>query len=165
MPNRTRKLHNQPAGGRAAELAAGLKAAGLRLTPQRLAMCEALGGSRSHPTAQSLYGQLRPAFPSLSRATVYNTLQALVKAGLIDELGGAGDGASHYDAHPAPHVNLVCTRCHRVEDFMNAPLEAVAQRVSVDSGYELRGARVVYYGLCPRCQRELRKASGGKRGA
>ncbi len=105
-----------------------------------------------------MFELLRPAFPSLSLATVYNTLQVLVAAGLVDELGTAGDGAIHYDADPTPHVNLVCTRCHRVEDFPNAPLDAVAGQVAAGSGYQLRGARVVYYGLCPRCQREVRKA-------
>jgi Fur family peroxide stress response transcriptional regulator len=158
MPIGTEKLRNQPPTGRAAELAAGLKRAGLRLTPQRLAVCRVLAENRKHPTALALFDLLRPAFPSLSRATVYNTLQALVEAGLIDELGTAGDGAIHYDADPSPHVNLICTRCHRVEDFPDAPLDEVAGQVAAGSGYQLRGARVVYYGLCPQCQKEVRKA-------
>jgi Fur family peroxide stress response transcriptional regulator len=149
----TGKLNYALPGGRAGELAAGLRRAGLRLTPQRLAICRALAESRTHPTAQRLFESLRPAFPSLSRATVYNTLQALAQAGLVDELGAAGDGAVHYDANLSPHVNLVCTNCHRIEDFADAPLGTVARRVAEGSGYQLRGARVVYYGLCPRCQK------------
>jgi Fur family peroxide stress response transcriptional regulator len=134
-------------------MVAALKAAGLRLTPQRLAVCQALAGDTSHPTAQALYARLRSRFVTLSRATVYNTLQTLVAAGQVSELGAAGDGAVHYDANPAPHVNLVCTRCHRVEDFAPASLASIARSVARGSGYELRGARVVYYGLCPRCRR------------
>jgi len=134
-------------------MVAVLKEAGLRVTPQRLAVCQALAGNKSHPTAQALFEQLRPDFPSLSRATIYNTLKTLAGAGLIQELGDASDGAIHYDADPSPHVNLVCTRCHRIEDFLDAPLGAVARRVADGSGYELRGARVVYYGLCPKCRR------------
>ena len=136
-----------------AGFAAVLRQTGLRLTPQRLAICRALAGNTSHPTAQSLFEQLRPEFPSLSLATVYNTLQTLADNCLIQELGEAGDGAIHYDADPSPHVNLICTRCHRIEDFLDAPLGRVARKVASDSGYELRGARVVYYGLCPRCRR------------
>jgi Fur family peroxide stress response transcriptional regulator len=113
-----------------------------------------LAGNRTHPTAQALFEQLRLRFRNLSRATVYNTLQTLVAAGLIHELGTAGDGAIHYDADNTPHVNLMCTRCHRVEDYAEAPLAAVARHVAKGSGYAVRGARVVYYGLCPRCQRE-----------
>ncbi len=158
MATHPQNLQNAPPAERANALAEGLRRAGLRLTPQRMAVCRALAASRAHPTAQALFEQLRRGNPGLSRATVYNTLQALVSAGLVDEIGTAGDGAMHYDAATEPHVNLICTNCHRVEDFANAPLAAVEQRVAAESGYQLRGARVVYYGLCPRCQEELRNA-------
>lgn len=150
---------------RAAALTAALKQAGLRLTPQRLAVCAALAGSKTHPTAQALYESLRPRFATLSRATVYNTLQALVTAGLVQELGTAGDGAIHYDADPTPHVNLMCVRCHRVEDYAVAPLAAVAASVARGSGYDVQGARVVYYGVCPRCRRRGRSSGRASQGA
>jgi len=130
-----------------------LKEVGLRVTPQRLAIYRALVVSAEHPTAQALFEQLQPALPSLSQATVYNTLQALVRHGLVQEIGEAGDGAVHYDANPTPHVNLICTRCHRVEDFFDVPLTGVVERVVAESGYQVQGMRVAYYGLCPRCQR------------
>ena len=152
-----------PLATRANELTAALRAAGLRITPQRVAVCRALAGSRGHPTARALYDPLRPDFTGLSRATIYNTLSALVRAGLIHELGAAGDGAVHYDVNPAPHVNLVCVRCHRVEDYARAPLQAVADSVSHGSGYDLQGARVVYYGICPKCQRAGRRVAKLKR--
>lgn len=137
---------------RIGEMIGALRQAGLRLTPQRLAICRALLQSQEHPTAQAVHAQLRREFPSLSRATVYNTLRTLVDAGLVQELGAAGDGAIHYDADLSPHINLICTRCHRIEDFANVSLSDVVRRVAQDSGYQLRGARVAYYGLCPRCQ-------------
>jgi Fur family transcriptional regulator, peroxide stress response regulator len=152
MPNLTIKLNKSPGAIRAAELTDALRQAGLRLTPQRLAVCKALAGDRSHPTAQALHTALQAQFPTLSRATIYNTLQTLVEAGLIHELGTAGDGSVHYDADPSPHVNLVCVRCHKVEDYADAPLAAVARSVRRGSGYDLQGARVVYYGICPRCR-------------
>ena len=129
-----------------------LKEVGLRVTPQRLAIYGALVRSDAHPTAQALFEQLQPTLPSLSQATVYNTLQALVKHGLVQEIGEAGDGAAHYDANPEPHVNLICTRCHRVDDFFDVPLDGVVERVVAGSGYRLQGMRIAYYGLCPSCQ-------------
>lgn len=129
-----------------------LREAGLRLTPQRLLIYQTLLQSKEHPTAQELYDDVKGRLPSLSQATVYNTLQALVTAGLIQEIGEAGDGTIHYDADLTPHVNLICTRCHRVDDFFDVPLNAVAQRVAGQSGYQIQGARVAYYGLCPECQ-------------
>jgi Fur family peroxide stress response transcriptional regulator len=165
-PSPTPKLQSAPAAGGTADLLAALKEAGLRLTPQRIAVCRALAETLrgAHPTAQALYAHLLPAYPSLSRATIYNTLQTLVNAGLVHELGTAGDGTLHYDIDASPHANLVCTRCHRVEDFPAAALAGVAQRVASASGYELRGARIVYYGLCPACRREI-KAKARARGA
>jgi Fur family peroxide stress response transcriptional regulator len=134
------------------QLSQQIRAAGLRLTPQRLLIYQTLRQSKHHPTAQGLFEQIKDEIPSLSQATVYNTLQALVNAGLIQEIGEAGDGAVHYDADLTPHVNLVCTRCHRVDDFFDVPLEAVAEQVANQSGYQIQGARTVYYGLCPDCQ-------------
>ncbi len=128
-----------------------LRAAGLRATPQRLAIYRALLTSDTHPTAQALFEQLQPVFPSLSQATVYNTLQALVARGLIQEIGEAGDGAIHYDADLRPHVNLICTRCHRIDDLHDVPLGDAAQ-IAAKSGYQVHGMRIAYYGLCPRCQ-------------
>lgn len=155
----------QPASEQAQALLVALKQAGLRLTPQRRAICRAVVERADHPTARAVYDQLLPEFPSLSRATVYNTLQVLVETGLVQELGTAGDGAIHYDADVAPHVNLICIRCHRIEDFDDAFMAAIARRVAADSGYQLRGARVAYYGLCPRCQNKVRPTIPMARGS
>lgn len=135
-----------------------LHQAGLRPTPQRLGIYGALVNTQQHPTAQMLFAHLRPQFPTLSLATVYNTLETLVAAGLVNALGSAGDEAVHYDADTAPHVNLACLSCHQVFDLVServgAQVDALEQEVAASSGYRLLGARVLYYGLCPRCQAE-----------
>lgn len=134
------------------ELISALQAAGYRLTPQRRAICRLLAGTDSHPTAQEIFEQLKPDYPSLSLATVYNTLEALVNLGVVYALGSAGDGRVHYDADTQPHVNLACVSCHRVVDLPSDYIHALDREVSVHSGYRLLGARVMYYGLCPDCQ-------------
>ena len=131
-----------------------LKESGLRVTPQRLAVYRALANSTAHPTAQTLFEQLRPTMPSLSQSTVYNTLQAFVTHGLIQEIGEAGDGALHYDADIRPHINLICTTCHCVEDFVDVPLHDVSEQVMARSGFQVQGMRVAYYGVCAECQTE-----------
>ncbi len=136
-----------------ARLLQALRDAGLRLTVQRRAICRYLATTKTHPTAQQIYNALKGEFPSLSLATVYNTLDTLVRLGAIHALGNTGDGAIHYDADIEPHVNLACLQCHRVVDL---PCEAVAEldrKVAAESGYRILGARLVYYGLCPDCQR------------
>jgi Fur family peroxide stress response transcriptional regulator len=66
---------------------ADLKRAGLKLTPQRIAIVRELDGDETHPTAQELYERLLPAFPTMSFATVYNTLAALERAGVCQTAG------------------------------------------------------------------------------
>lgn len=137
-------------------LTQALRQAGLRLTDQRIAICRFLSETREHPTAQRIYEQLRPDHPSLSLATVYNTLEALTSLGAINSLGGAGSDAVHYDADTSPHVNLACVSCHKVIDLPSQHVHALDQEIANTSGYELLGARVLYYGLCPSCQLQSR---------
>jgi Fur family peroxide stress response transcriptional regulator len=140
-------------------LVQGLKDAGLKLTRQRLAILELLADSRAHPTVAAIYQQLHGRFPAMSQTTVYNTLDSLVKLGLIHEIGRAGDDAAHYDADTDPHVNVVCQTCGKIIDMpadnQVPSLATVAQR----SGFEIHGARIVYYGLCTSCARSARKAA------
>jgi Fur family peroxide stress response transcriptional regulator len=133
-------------------LSTTLQQAGMRLTPQRLAICNLLIESEDHPTAAMIYNQLRPQFPSLSLATVYNTLDTLVNLGAVNVLGHAGDDHVHYDPDMEPHANLACVACHRIINIPSEHVRRLYSEVRQGSGYTLLGARVLYYGLCPDCQ-------------
>lgn len=133
------------------QLLTGLKDSGLRLTPQRLAICRVLAESKDHPTAMMIYHSLLPEFPTMSLATVYKTLNVLKSSGLVHALGDAGDGIEHYDADLHPHIHLVCMQCHCVIDFQGEEVRHVQQTVESRSGYRIQGARIVYYGTCPEC--------------
>jgi Fur family peroxide stress response transcriptional regulator len=145
------------ASDRVEVLANGLRQSGLRLTHQRLAICRLLADCDDHPTAIRLHTRLRTEFPTLSLATVYSTLNILSSLGLVYELGNAGDGQKHYDGITSPHANLICTRCHQISDLEDSALESVSQRVARRSGYQIQGARVVYYGICPACQKRHKR--------
>lgn len=132
--------------------AQALSESGLRLTPQRLAVCRLLASTDEHPTAQMIYDSVRKEYPTLSLATVYNTLETLVNLGMVHDLGSAGDGRVHYDGETGPHVNLACLMCSQVIDFPSQHVEALQNEVAENSGYRLKGARVLYYGYCPACQ-------------
>ncbi len=131
-----------------------LQQAGMRVTPQRVAICELLSNSKEHPTAAMIYEELKPRFASLSLATVYNTLDALVKLGAVNVLGHAGDDTVHYDADTEPHVNLACIACSRIIDIPSEHVTHLDAEITAASGYKLLGARVLYYGLCPECQKK-----------
>ncbi|GAB4505331.1 MAG: transcriptional repressor [Anaerolineales bacterium] len=135
-----------------ASLHSALKQEGLRLTPQRMAICTFLAEADTHPTAAMIFEHIRGLYPSLSLTTVYNTLEALVRAGVVNALGHAGDDTAHYDANLSPHVNLACIACHKIVDIPSSQVASMDQEIGTASGYKLLGARVMYYGLCPTCQ-------------
>jgi len=124
------------------------------MTPQRAAICQLLAETDSHPTAAMIYESVRVSYPSLSLTTVYNTLDVLADLGAINALGHAGDDAVHYDADITPHVNLACVSCHKIVDIESPQAAHINNEISAASGYKLLGARVMYYGLCPACQRQ-----------
>jgi len=134
------------------ELTTVIKKAGLRMTPQRMAIYQLLADSHTHPSAQMIYQSLQAEFPSLSLTTVYNTLETLVELGLVNELGAVGPDGIRYDADTQPHVNLACLNCHKVIDLPSNFVSELNQEVAQNSGYQVRGSRVLYYGICPDCQ-------------
>ncbi len=138
-----------------------LKEAGLRITPQRMAICKHLIETETHPTAGMIFDDLHRQFPTLSLATVYNTLDALVGLGAVNVLGPAGDGRVHFDADTDPHINLACTSCHRIIDIDSDQVVSLQAEVSRASGYMVRGARIMYYGLCPDCQSNFEESQKG----
>src|SRR3989442_12259218 len=100
----------------AERMLAGVRAAGLKLTPQRMAIVRELADDETHPTAQELFDRLRPSLPTMSFATVYNTLDALASAGLCAALS-LSPGASRFDPNMEAHHHAVCDRCGLVRDI------------------------------------------------
>lgn len=132
-----------------------LRKAGLRATPQRIAICELLTESHSHPTATDIYVELKEQFPSLSLATIYNTLDVLVGIGLVNALGSIGDDKVHFDADVSPHINLACLKCHKIVDATSNFINQLNDEINKNSGFELFGSRILYYGHCPECQNKV----------
>lgn len=121
---------------------------GLKLTPQRLAIFQLLDGNSKHPSAEDIYKELKPNYPSLSLATVYNTLDVLTKAGELQELRIKSD-KRNYDFNTTPHSHFLCRVCSSVYD-MEAGLQE--RRLPSDvNGYLVEGITLNYYGVCPEC--------------
>lgn len=139
---------------------AELRRAGMRLTPQRLAIVKTFAHDESHPTAQELFERLRPDFPSMSFATVYKTLDVLARTKLCGNvrLGNA----QRFDPNTSPHHHLVCEACQKVFDIPTksmAPGRAARKKISrVAPGFSIRSVERVYRGLCPQCsQTEMKE--------
>jgi len=128
-----------------------LKNSGMRITPQRIAICQMRSESMAHPTAAMIYECIRRQYPSLSLATVYNTLDTLAGLGAITVLGRAGDDNLHYDGNTSFHVHFACISCHKIDDIAFPEITGVDFNAANWPNYKLLGASFIYYGLCPDC--------------
>ncbi len=124
---------------------------GLKMTPQRLAILEYLEGNTSHPSAEDIFRHVEEKFPSMSFATVYNTLEALKEKGLIVELN-IEPGKKRFDPNIEPHHHMICERCHRIFDvFEDFPVNLPEKYTKK---FKVKRCQVVFYGLCEECQKE-----------
>ena len=129
-----------------------LQQAGLRITPQRRAVCEFLAATARHPSAYQVYDELAATNPDISRATVYNTLNTLQELGAIVELSFGSDH-THYETNPEPHVNLICLRCHTIVDYHGDPgIELLAAHVLEETGFQPAAAKIDLVGFCRPCR-------------
>jgi Fur family ferric uptake transcriptional regulator/Fur family peroxide stress response transcriptional regulator len=132
-----------------------IRGAGLKLTPQRLAVLDYLQRTPGHPTAEQIGAELNRRLPRAARATVYNALRALRDAGLVAEV--RLDGATaRYDTNLAPHHHFVCRLCGRIDD-VSADAAAAPPAYAVGAGYAVEDCEIVLRGLCAAC------GSGGKK--
>ncbi len=124
-----------------------LRELGLTPTIQRLAVLQSLENTRQHPTADQVLVSVRKKFPSISRATVYNTLEALTKASIIQRIT-VDPAVARYDADIGPHAHFRCRVCTRVYDI------AMDQDVTLDEYVDSHHIEVVLtyaYGVCEKC--------------
>lgn len=149
-------------------LLALVRASGLKMTPQRMAIVREVAGDESHPSAQELFDRLRPGMPTMSFATVYNTLTALCAAGLGTSLSLA-PGSARFDPNMHAHDHAVCDRCGAVRDIPEStptrgasPARQALTKTS--PGFELRVVEQIFRGVCVDCAGQPPSASGNKPG-
>ncbi len=121
---------------------------GIRLTPQRRHVYEALMEQRDHPTALDVFMRVKAKIPSISLATVYNCLEALSESGLIKHVN-LDRGSSRYCPNPAPHGHFFCDQCGGVTDV---PLDSLPdQKWEVPPKTLVLQAEITLRGLCAAC--------------
>lgn len=121
---------------------------GLKLTPQRLAILEYLEQTREHPSAEEIYNALKDRFPSMSFATIYNTLEVLTKKGLVKELP-LDSSKKRFDPFTHPHHHFVCKGCGKIVDVEKHFEIAIPEDIK---DKEIEEFQVVFIGLCKDCK-------------
>lgn len=108
------------------EIKNSLKEKGLKVTPQRLAIYEAVLELKNHPAADDIIGYIRQNHPGISTATVYKVLEALVESGLVKKVKTDRD-IMRYDAMTGNHHHLYCAHSDRIEDYLDDELSKMLQ--------------------------------------
>jgi Fur family peroxide stress response transcriptional regulator len=130
---------------------------GFKLTPQRMAILDFLEGNEEHPSAEDIYLAVREQFPSISLATVYNTLDLLKRRGEVLELM-FDPARKRYDPNTHEHHHLVCTGCGRVVDIHRRfPVGLTDEEAE---GFSVMRNHVEFYGVCPSCMRKGGESDG-----
>ena len=132
------------------ELTDVLRANGHKVTPQRIAIYEYLSQVTNHPTADTIFKKLHPRYEGLSLGTVYKTLDIFTRLSLIRALN-TGEDSFRYDADTSDHQHIQCTCCGRVDDIVLGNLD-IQKKVETESGYQVQGNELYFYGICPGCQ-------------
>jgi Fur family peroxide stress response transcriptional regulator len=121
------------------------------LTRQRGVVLEVVRTSENHLTASEVYEAARKLLPSISYATVYNSLRYLKDAGLVDEIT-FGNGASRFDRETARHDHAICSACGKLVD-LDLPQTMELMRVAArHSRFKPESIRLTLVGICPDCR-------------
>jgi len=125
-----------------------------RYSKNREAILNCLRSTKTHPTAEWIYLQLKEDLPNLSLATVYRNLTALKEHGDIRSMGIVG-GQERFDAINYPHSHVVCARCGAVIDVPEIPIpgELIA-RVEKETGCTVTETALQFNGLCAVCAKK-----------
>ena len=125
----------------------------LRLTKQREVVLQVIRISEEHLTANEVFDKAKQLLPSISFATVYNSLRYLKEASLIGEIG-FGNGASRFDSLTSRHDHAICTKCGKLVDMeIDLPNEVVHLATKF-SKFKVESIELTLRGLCPECRRD-----------
>jgi Fur family peroxide stress response transcriptional regulator len=122
----------------------------IKLTPQRLAILSYLNGNTSHPSAEDIYKAVQEQFPTMSFATVYNTLEALKNKGNVQELK-IDHSKKRYDPDSTVHHHLICNKCKNIIDIRKDFNLSLPDEMT--EGFDMLGNSIEFYGVCSKCKK------------
>jgi Fur family transcriptional regulator, peroxide stress response regulator len=122
----------------------------LGLTKQREVVLQVIIDAAEHPTANEVFDRAKQLLPSISFATVYNSLRYLKDEGHIAEIS-FGNGASRFDSMTSRHDHALCTKCGKLVDMELELPEELVQLAAKYSKFKPESIELTLRGLCPEC--------------
>jgi Fur family transcriptional regulator, ferric uptake regulator len=129
-----------------------LKQRGLRMTPQRQLILDAVASARGHISVDHVYQQVISQFPDVNVTTVYRTLEVLEELGLVRHTHFHDGVAQYQRTDEAPHHHLVCTVCDADTELDLELLEPLADELRKRYGFKADLAHTAIVGICRDCQ-------------
>ncbi|MBC8587449.1 Fur family transcriptional regulator [Paratissierella segnis] len=129
------------------KIAHSLSAKGIKPSHQRIKIMEYLLKNRCHPTVDMIYTDLQEEIPTLSKTTVYNTLNLFTESELVRVLSIDGI-ESKYDINVENHGHFICESCGKLYDF---PIDIDKYVIDELIDFKINEKNVYYKGICPRC--------------
>lgn len=126
---------------------------GLKPTFQRLRILEYLQEHNNHPTVEMIYEDLAEEIPTISKTTIYNTLNVLLEKGIIHAVTITGT-ESRYDYESFPHHHFLCIRCGKVIDI---DIECPYMRKKQIGGHKIEELHGYFKGICKECLKKKKK--------
>ena len=134
--------------------------ASLKYSKQRESILNYLSATRSHPTADMVYMQVKEEFPNISLGTVYRNLNLLADIGEIIKIP-TPDGGDRFDGRTDPHYHVVCQDCGNVFDLEVDP--SYDQMIDKAAGEKYDGVisshNILFYGKCKNCCSNMEEKS------
>jgi Fur family transcriptional regulator, ferric uptake regulator len=129
-----------------------LRSLGVRLTPQRRMILDAIACCDGHVTAEQIHERITAAYPDMSLSTIYRNLERLIDLRLIaiTDLGGGRFCYSAIDANR--HHHLICHQCGAVLDIGDALLDDLRAAVFSAYGFTITIDHLALWGTCARCR-------------
>jgi Fur family peroxide stress response transcriptional regulator len=127
-----------------------LREEGLKVTPQRIAVVKYLEGNRAHPSVEEIHREVSRDFPTISLATVYNTLDTLEQIGEVQAVT-IDSARKHYDPEMRPHHHLMCTSCRCIQDVFADYASVLRVPDALARQFRVKETAVSFRGVCQDC--------------
>ena len=121
---------------------------GIKPSFQRLSILRYIMEQMDHPSVDKIYKNLLPTIPTLSKTTVYNTLNQMTEKGIIDAMN-IDDTEIKYDFTEHPHAHFLCTNCGRIYDIS---LDSSVYQTQSIEGHQVVNTQINFKGICNNCK-------------
>ena len=125
-----------------------LKEHNIKITPQRLAIIQ-LMDEYGHISVRDIFEKIKESFPSLSLATVYKNINAMMESNFINELKIVGQD-NKYELVKERHSHMICRRCGEIEDI-HIDTRGLEETIPKESGFQVEETSIQFFGTCRKC--------------